>query len=88
MNPEAGDNSQQTVAALLGSVQDQLTRIEQMITPEAVKAKPVERRAEPAWKLESEGEQRLATTAAVVLANLGDEVRLIIVANLDAVNLT
>jgi hypothetical protein len=68
MNPEAGDNSQQTVAALLGSVQEQLTRIEQMITPEAVKAKPVDRRAEPAWKLESEGEQRLATTAAVVLA--------------------
>jgi uncharacterized membrane protein len=68
MDPEAGSHPQPSVAELLGSVQDQLTRIEQVIGPEVVTAKPVKHSSQPAWLQSTDGEQRILTAAAVAVA--------------------
>jgi hypothetical protein len=68
MSPDTGNHPQPNVAEMLSSVQEQLDRIEHLISPEAMAVKPVEPRAEPAWRQVTEGEDRIPTTAAVVLA--------------------
>jgi uncharacterized membrane protein len=56
------------VAHLLGSLHEQLIRVEQILTPEVTAAKTVPRRAVPAWQRSTQGEHRLPVAAAVALA--------------------
>jgi uncharacterized membrane protein len=65
MQPPDGEQPQESVAGLLGSLHDQLRRVEQIIAPEVVSA---ERHLVPAWRRATEGEHRLPVAAAVALA--------------------
>jgi uncharacterized membrane protein len=56
------------VVHLLGSLHDQLARVERLLAPEAAVARTVERRAGPAWRRATEGEHRLPVAIAVGLA--------------------
>lgn len=68
MTPAEGDPAEQSVAGLLGSLHEQLKRVEQMIGPEVAAVKSVEHHIVPAWRRATEGEHRLPVAAAVVLA--------------------
>ena len=68
MGPEAGDRPEQSVPGLLGSLHEQLKRIEELIEPEEAAAKKVVRPVGPAWRRATEGEHRLPVALAVALA--------------------
>jgi hypothetical protein len=68
MTPEDADPSEQSVAGLLGSLHDQLRRVEQLVQPEVAAVKSVERHVVPAWRRASEGEHRLPVAAVVAVA--------------------
>ncbi len=53
---------------MLGSVHEQLRRIEQALAPEMAGARAVEERLVPAWRRATEGEHRLPVAAAVAVA--------------------
>jgi hypothetical protein len=57
-----------SVAGLLGSVHEHLRQVERIVGPQLAAARSAERRAEPAWRRATEGEQRLPVAAAVALA--------------------
>jgi uncharacterized membrane protein len=56
------------VVHLLGSMQKQLARVEQMLTPEMTAAKAAQRRIAPAWQRSTQGEHRLPVAIAVAVA--------------------
>ena len=60
--------SEHTVSSLLGSLHEQLNRVEELIQPEVKAARAVEREVVPAWRRATEGEHRLPVAAAVALA--------------------
>jgi uncharacterized membrane protein len=66
MTTGAEDRPDQSVAGLLGSLHEQLKRVEMMIQPEGAAVKRVERL--PAWRRVTSGEQRLPVALAVALA--------------------
>jgi uncharacterized membrane protein len=69
MTPTEGDSPEHhSVAGLIGSLHEQLRRVEEMIGPEVAAAKSVERQLVPAWRRATEGEHRLPVAAAVALA--------------------
>jgi len=68
MSPTAGNQPEQSVAGLLGSLHEQLRRVEEMVAPEVAAVKAVERHALPAWRKVTEGEHRLPVAAAIALA--------------------
>ena len=68
MGSVEGDRPEHHVAGMLGSVHEQLRRIEQMLEPEVAGAKALEARFVPAWRRATEGEHRLPVAAAVALA--------------------
>jgi uncharacterized membrane protein len=68
MTSEEGDPPELSVAGLLGSVHEQLKRVERMIQPEVAAARSAERQVVPAWRRATEGEHRLPVSVAVALA--------------------
>ncbi len=68
MTSGEGDPPEQSVAGLLGSLHEQLKRVERMMEPEVAAAKSIERGVVPAWRRATEGEHRLPVAAAVALA--------------------
>ena len=66
--PVASAESDPHVVHMLGSLHDQLARVERLLGPEVTAAKTVERRTVPAWRRATEGEHRLPVAAAVALA--------------------
>ena len=68
MTSGEADPPELSVAGLLGSLHEQLNRVERMIEPEVATAKSVERHISPAWRRATKGENRLPVAAAVALA--------------------
>lgn len=68
MAPDEGGPVEESVAGLLGSLHEQLKRVEKLIGPEVAAAKSAERQLAPAWRRATEGEHRLPVAAAVALA--------------------
>jgi uncharacterized membrane protein len=69
MAPPEGDDGEHPVAGMLGSVYEQLRRIEELVTPDLKRpVSSIESRAVPAWQRATEGEHRLPVAIAVALA--------------------
>jgi hypothetical protein len=68
MTSEEGEPPEESVAGLLGSLHEQLKRVERMIEPEVAAVKSVERHMLPGWRRATEGEHRLPVAAAVAVA--------------------
>jgi uncharacterized membrane protein len=68
MTSAEGDPPQESIAGLLGSLHEQLKRVERIVEPEVAAMKSVERHMVPAWRRATEGEHRLPVAAAVALA--------------------
>lgn len=68
MPPNEGDQPERHLAGVLGSLHEQLRRIESMLGPEMSEAKAIEDRLVPAWRRVTEGEHRLPVAAAVAVA--------------------
>jgi len=68
MTSDQGDPPEESVAGLLGSLHEQLRRVERMMEPEVAAVKSVERHVVPAWRRATEGEHRLPVAGAVALA--------------------
>jgi uncharacterized membrane protein len=62
------DPVEPSITGLLGSLHEQLKRVEQLIQPELTAAKAAEHRLGPELRRATEGEHRLPVAAAVVLA--------------------
>jgi hypothetical protein len=69
MAPPEGDHGEHPIAGMLGSVHEQLRRIEELVVPELERAgSSLEGRAVPAWRRATEGEHRLPVAIAVAVA--------------------
>jgi hypothetical protein len=56
------------VVRMLGSLREQMARVEHLLSPEVAVAKSVQRHVAPAWRRATAGEYRLPVAAAVALA--------------------
>ena len=68
MPPPEGDHPDHPGEGVLGSIQEQLRRIEATLGPTVGEARAVEERLLPAWRRATEGEHRLPVAAAVAVA--------------------
>lgn len=64
MTPSGPEPPEQPVSGLLGSVHEQLQRIERLLGPEAAGAREVQRHLVPAWRRATAGEHRLPVARA------------------------
>jgi hypothetical protein len=69
MPPPEGEHAEHPVAGMLGSIHEQLRRIEELVAPDLERAgSSIEARVVPAWRRSTEGEHRLPVAIAVVVA--------------------
>jgi uncharacterized membrane protein len=68
MATQEGPQPEESVAGLLGSLHDQLRRVERLVAPEVAAAKSAEQHLVPAWRKATDGEHRLPVAMAVALA--------------------
>lgn len=68
MSSDAGDREPTSVGDLLGSLHEQLRRVEELVQPEVAAVRAVERDVGPVWRRATAGEHRLPVAGAVALA--------------------